>query len=423
MWQRSPGFIGAARRLALSASLGLLLCVLCVSVVRSANWPGWRGPDGTGLTAEKGLPVKWSARQNVRWKVPVEGTGVSAPVVWGDHIFLTASDGRLNDRLHVYAYHRADGRRLWHTKLFGSTQPEGLFAAGGMAVPTVAADGKRVFALFGTGDLACLDFDGKPVWLRSLAQEYGPFRNRWGMAASPLLAGGLLVVQVDHYGQSYLLGVDAVTGANRWRTPRDAAVNWSSPVTAKVKGRTQIIAAGTHKVKGYDAETGRELWSVTGLQGQCIPTPVVHGDTLYVVSGREHYSLAVRLDGAEGDLTETHVKWKVPSGAAYTTSPVCYEGLYYYVEDTGWGNCLDAATGAERWRQRMGGKYHASLLAGDGKVYFTSLEGVVTVVKAGPKFEVLAKNDLGEGIVATPAVADGQVYLRGEKHLYCISSQ
>jgi hypothetical protein len=233
----------------------------------------------------------------------------------------------------------------------------------------------------------------------------------------------LLVVQVDHFGQSYLLGVDPATGKNRWRTVRDATVNWSSPVAARVKGQTQIITAGTHKVQGYDAQAGAELWSVTGLQVQCIPTPVVHGDMLYVVSGREHYSLAIRLDGSKGDLTDTHVKWKVPSGAAYTTSPVCYQGLYYYVEDTGWGNCLDLATGELRWRERMGGKYHASLLAGDGKVYFTSLEGVITVVKAGPPFEVLAKNSLGEGIVATPAVLDGQLFIRGEKHLYCIGEK
>jgi outer membrane protein assembly factor BamB len=400
------------------------LCLLALPLATpGANWPGWRGPDSTGVTAEKNLPVKWSAAHNVRWKVPVTGAGVSAPAVWDDHIFLTASDGRLNDRLHVFCYHRADGRLWWHSKFFGSALPEGQFAPGGMAVPTAATDGKHVIALFGTGDLVCLDFEGKPVWLRSLAQEYGPFRNRWGMAASPLLLDKLLVVQVDHFGQSYLLGVDVDTGATRWKTERDATVNWSSPVAAQVQGKKQIITAGTYKVKGYDAETGAEVWSVTGVQMQCIPTPVVHGDMAYVVSGRDHYSLAIRLDSARGDLTETHVKWKTPSGAAYTTSPVYYGGHYFYVEDTGWGNCLDAATGEVLWRQRMGGKYHASLLAGDGKVYFTSLEGVVTVIKAGAKFELLAKNDLGEGIVATPAVSNGQLFIRGEKHLFCIAEK
>jgi hypothetical protein len=193
---------------------------------------------------------------------------------------------------------------------------------------------------------------------------------------------------------------------------------------AKVKGKTQIIAAGTYKVKGYDAETGAKIWSVTGTQMQCIPTPLVHGDLVYVVSGRSHYTLAIRLDDARGDLTETHLKWKAESGATYTTSPLCYGEHYYYVEDTGWGNCLNAATGETVWRERIGGrKYHASLLAGDDKVYFTSEEGLVTVVKAGGKFQVLAKNNLGESIVATPAVSNGQIFIRGEKHLFCIGQK
>jgi outer membrane protein assembly factor BamB len=228
---------------------------------------------------------------------------------------------------------------------------------------------------------------------------------------------------VDHWGPSYLLAVDTASGADKWRTERDASVNWSSPVAATVKGKKQVITSGTYRVKGYDLETGDELWSVTGTQMQCIPTPVVYGDMAYVISGRSHYSLAVRLDGARGDLTSTHVTWKAEGGAAYITSPVCYGGHYYYVEDNGWGNCLDAATGERLWRQRMGGNYRASLVAGDGKVYFTSLEGVVTVVKAGAKFQTLAKNDLGESIVATPAVSKGQIFIRGEKHLFCIGEK
>src|SRR5262249_44681001 len=175
--------------------------------------------------------------------------GVSTPVVWGDRIFLTASDGRLNDQLHVQCLHRADGRTMWQSQFFGSAQPEGQFAPGGMAVPTPATDGQRVYALFGTGDLVCLDFNGKPVWIRSLAQEYGPFRNRWGMGASPILVGDLLVVLVDHWGQSYLLGVDAKTGANRWKTDRDASVNWSSPVAVKTKDRDHVVVVGAYPAK------------------------------------------------------------------------------------------------------------------------------------------------------------------------------
>src|SRR5947208_1809237 len=195
--------------------LALLTVLLLPAVVPAENWPGWRGPDHNGISTEKGLPEKWSATENVRWKAPLPGAGVSAPIVWGNHVFVTASDGRQNDRLHLLCFDRDTGKQLWHARFFGSAVSEGQFAPGGMAVPTPATDGKHVFALFGTGDLVCVDFDGRPVWVRSLAQEYGPFRNRWGMAGSPVLVGDLLVVQVDHSGPCYLLGVDAATGANR----------------------------------------------------------------------------------------------------------------------------------------------------------------------------------------------------------------
>jgi len=390
--------------------------------VAGADWPGWRGPAGTGVSTEKDLPSKWSATENVRWKVPFAGAGVSAPVVFGDRIFVTTSDGRGSDRLHVFCYQRGDGKELWHATFFGSAQPEGQFPPGGMAVPTPAADGNRVFALFGTGDLVCLDFDGKPVWLRSLAQEYGPFRNRWGMGASPILVGDLLVVLVDHWGQSYLLGVDARTGANRWKTNRDASVNWSSPVAVKVKDRTQIAVSGTYQVKGYDAADGTELWKVDGMMMQCIPSPVAAGDMVYAVSGRKGNTLAIRLDGARGQI-DKNVVWRYRRGAPFVPSGLVYAGHYYMVDDEGFGTCLDATTGVEVWRERMGGKYQASLVAADGKVYFTNLDGVVSVIKAGAKFEVLAKNALGESVVASPAISNGQIFLRGEKHLYCIEKK
>src|SRR5262249_22222875 len=152
--------------------------------------------------------------------------------------------------------------------------PEGFFAPGGMAVPTPATDGQRLYALFGTGDLVCVDFDGRPVWIRSLAEEYGPFRNRWGMGASPVLVGDLLVVLVDHYSQSYLLGVEAKTGLTRWKTNRDANVNWSSPAAVIVNGKTQLVVSGTFKLKAYNALDGKEIWQTDGMMEQCIPTPV-----------------------------------------------------------------------------------------------------------------------------------------------------
>jgi outer membrane protein assembly factor BamB len=397
----------------------LLLCSGHAGMAVS-DWPGWRGPDGMGISPEKDLPTRWSATENVRWKIPLHEAGVSTPVVSGDHVFLTASDGRRNDRLHVYCYHRKDGRTLWHTRLFGSA-PTDLYPAGGMAVPTPATDGTHLYALFGTGDLVCLDFKGKPVWIRSLAEEYGQFRNRWGMAASPLLISDLLVIQVDHWGPSYLLGVDKKTGVNRWKTPRDASVNWSSPVAVHVKGETQIAVVGTYRAQGYDPKTGKELWTVTGTGFQCIPTPVVTDDLLLAASGEG--TLAIRLDGKKGDLTKTNIVWRSKRGSPFVPSPVCFGGLFYLIDDKGFATCLKASTGKQVWRERMGKSFLASLVAGDGKIYYPNLEGGVTVIKAGPKFEVLAKNELGEAIVAAPAIANGAIFIRGAKHLFCIGKR
>jgi outer membrane protein assembly factor BamB len=402
----------------------LLALLLLHAAVPAGEWPGWRGPDHNGVSSEKGLPARWSATENVRWKAQLPGAGVSAPVVWGERVFVTASDGRLNDRLHVLCFRRDDGKPLWHARFFGSAVSEGQFAPGGMAVPTPATDGKRTFALFGTGDLVCVDNDGRPLWVRSLAQEYGPFRNRWGMAASPILVGGLLVVQIDHSGQSYLLGVDAATGANRWRATRDAAVNWASPLPVRVGKKTQIITAGTYALRSYDADTGSELWRAEGvLQMQCIPTPVASGNRLFTTGGRDFTTLSLRLEeSGGGDLARTHVAWKVRSPGANIPSPLVLDGLCYFVEDNGFGNCLKADTGERVWRERLGGrKYSASPVTGDGKVYFTSEEGLVTAVRAGPKFEMLGRNDVGELLVASPALAHGCVFLRGDKHLYCVA--
>jgi outer membrane protein assembly factor BamB len=400
--------------------LTLLTLLLLPGAAPAENWPGWRGPARDGVSPEKGLPTRWSATENVRWKAELPGAGVSAPVVWGERVFVTASDGRLGDRLHLLCFHRDSGKELWHARFFGSAASEGQFAPGGMAVPTPATDGRRVFALFGTGDLVCVDADGRPVWVRSLAQEYGPFRNRWGMAASPALAGDLLAVQVDHPGASYLLGVEAATGANRWRTKRDASVNWSSPLPVKVGKALQIVAAGTYALRGYAADTGEELWSVRGLQMQCIPTPVASGDRLFAAGGRDSSVLSLRLDDARGDLTKTHVAWAARS-ATNIPSPLVLDGLCYCAEDGGFANCFKADGGERVWRDRLGGgKYSASPVAGDGKVFFASESGRVTVVRAGPKFEVLARNDVGESVVASPALSQGCLFLRGDRHLYCI---
>jgi outer membrane protein assembly factor BamB len=239
------------------------------------------------------------------------------------------------------------------------------------------------------------------------------------MAASPLLVEGKVVVQVDHWGGSYLQAFDAASGKDAWRTMRTATVNWTSPVAMRVAGATQIVTAGTHALRGYSAETGQELWAIDNvLHMQCIPTPVVRGDRFFVGCGRGFTSLAVRpgRDRAE-------VLWKVPARGLNVPSPVCDGGYYFYAEDAGFVCCLGAATGERLWRGRLPGRAQASPVAADGKLYFACTNGVVAVLQAGPAYKLLARNDLGEPIVASPAVADGALFLRGEKHLFRVGGK
>jgi outer membrane protein assembly factor BamB len=399
------------------------VCLFLTASAVRADWPGWRGPTRDGVSAEKELPVSWSAKQNVRWKTAIPGAGVSAPIVWQERVFVTSSTGRAGEHVHLYCLHRDTGRVLWQRSFFGSKIPEGQFAPGGMAVPTPVTDGKRVYALFGTGDLVCVDIDGKPVWIRSLATEYGIFRNRWGMAASPLLVDGLLVVQVDHWGKSYLAGIDPETGRNRWRTLRSTAVNWSSPVAMRQGGQTTIVAAGTRKLEGFDAGTGERRWSLRGMHEQCIPTPVVRGDRLFIVSGQNFTSQCVRVAPDSKGVPTATAEWQVPSKGTGIPSPLCLGDLYYYAEDAGWAVCLHAGTGKQLWRRRLSAKVQASPVAGAGKIYFAAINGTVTVLRAGEKYEVLARNDIGESIVASPALSQGCIFLRGEQHLFCIGGK
>lgn len=398
-------------------TIALLILFAIQLPARADNWPQWRGPDNRGISAEKNLPLSWSKDKGVRWKVALEGAGVSQPIVWNERVILTASDGRANDRLHVYCYHRDDGKLLWHTRLFGSA-PTDLYPLGGMAVPTPATDGKLIFVLFGTGELAALDMTGKPAWIRSLAEEYGPFRNRWGMGTSPILVGDTLYVQVDHWSQSYLLAVDAKTGANRWKADRPGSVNWTSPLAVKVKGRTEIVTFGTNFARSYDADKGTELWRVDGMHFQCIPSPVVFEDLVLACSGEN--TMAIKLDGKKGDLTKSNVVWKNKKANAFLPSPLLHGDYLYLPADKTFVTCFDARTGTAVWKERLGDQFHGSPVGAGDRVYIATKEGNVKVLRAGPSFELLADNAMGETIVASPAFANGRIYLRGEKHLYCI---
>lgn len=404
-----------ALAIAFVSVLGALAC--------AADWPQWRGPNVDGLSTGTGFPTEWDGRagKNVSWKVPLPGAGNSCPVVLGGDVVLTASSGRSHSELHVLCYDRATGKEKWRTDLtatpaeapFSMFPPERGHAA---STPVLTAD--AVYALFGTGDLVRLDRAGNPVWMRSLTKEYGVIRNDYGLAASLVVADGFLLVQVDHLEGSYLLAADAATGKTVWKTPRaDVYDNWSTPVVTGPAGAKRVVCLGTKTVTGYDLATGKQVWSVDGLERLCSPTPIVRGDRLYAVSGPSGAALALDL----GAKPEPKVLWRSKKQGPFVPSAVVVGDLYFMSDDQGTATCLDLKTGAEKWRERLGtGRMRPSPVAAGGNVYFTALDGNTTVIRAADEFEVVAKSSLGEDVAASFALADGRVYVRGAKHLWCI---
>lgn len=408
------------RRITLTA---LLIVSFAAAPSHGENWPQWRGPQRTGVTADRGAPTVWSPTENVVWKTPLPGTGTSNPIVWDRRLFITASDGRDQGELHVFCFDRDTGRELWHRRLWG-TAPTLFYPKNGMAGPSPVTDGRHVWAFFGSGDVFCFDVDGGLVWQRSLAAEYGEFENRFAATSSPLLYDGLLIVQCDHYGASYLVAIDAATGANRWKADRpEVWLSWSSPQTVRVGDRDELIVAGSEKLDGYDPHTGERLWTVRGLARECIPTPVLADGLLISDSGPNGVHAAVR-PGGRGDVTDTHVVWRNDRGTSFVPSPIVVGRRYYLAEDKGILSCLDTATGELVWRKRLGGKFTASPVAADGKLYFTDEAGVTYVLDAAADdYAELARNELGEDVHTSPAVAEGRIFIRTDRHLVCLGAK
>jgi outer membrane protein assembly factor BamB len=401
----------------------LSLTLALTTVALAGDWPQWRGPTGDGRSDEKAFPATWSDTEHVKWKATLPGAGNSSPVVWKDKVILTASTGREHTTLHVLCYDRATGKQQWDTTFFASPAPApfGQFPPErGHAAPSAATDGKVVVALFGSGDLVGLGLDGGLLWFRSLATEYGEFRNEYGVSSSPVIDGGTAFVQIDHDAESYLLAVDTATGKTLWRTKREhARRGWATPLVVKVGDRRQVICLGTGKATGYDAATGKEAWSLGGLERLCSVTPLVKDGRLYATSGPRGEVLCIDLSpAAKGKTPE--VLWRSKRVGPFIPSPVLVGELLVVPDDQGFLTGLDAKTGEERWRKRAGGRARPSPVVAGTTVYLTGLDGTTLVYEAGKEFEAVGKNKLGEEVAASPALAHGCVFLRGEKHLWCL---
>jgi outer membrane protein assembly factor BamB len=381
-------------------------------------WPSWRGPSGQGLAAGSGYRDTWSATQGVLWKKVVPGRGNSSPIVWGDTIFLTtAHDG--GRRVSLLAFRRSDGSPLWEA-FAPDGRAGGAHYKNGHASATPATDGSLVYVSFGSRGLAAFTFDGKLAW----HQDLGPIDNYHGTAGSPLLYKNRVILFQDHGRGAFVAAFDTRSGKQLWRTPRDAYVGWGTPVAVRVGTHDELIVSGQGAVTAYDPDTGRELWRCDGNSYEVIPTPVVSHGLVFAASGRVGPTLAIR-PGGKGNVTRTHLAWSSPRGSPFVPSPVAYGDYLYMVNDmASVVTCLDAATGKTMWQGRLGVAqregFSASPVAVDGKVFFTNDEGETFVLRAGPTFELLRTNSIGESTLASPALVDGKWYIRTEGHLFAI---
>ncbi|HUF84672.1 MAG TPA: PQQ-binding-like beta-propeller repeat protein [Acidimicrobiia bacterium] len=396
------------------------------------NWPHWRGPAATGASSETGLPVRWSETENVAWKLAMPARSGSTPIIWERHVFLNVGDG---DELWLWAVDRDRGQVLWKKRLGAENV---VTRKQNMSSPSPVTDGKRVWVLTGTGVVKAFDFDGNELWDRDLVADHGKFGLNWGYASSPLLAGDALVVQVLHGMKtddpSYLIALDAATGSTRWRVerPTDAKMEspdaYTTPALLTTPSGTQIVVSGGNYVTGHDPKTGDELWRGGGLNPSDAPmyrvvaSPLVSGDLVYVAS-RVSPFLVFRAGGS-GDITATHVAWSLERGPDVPTPATDGEHLYV-LRDQGTLSCYQAKTGEPVWAdQRVAtGTYSASPVIADGKVYVTSEEGVTTVVRAGPEFEILAENKLDGYTLSSLAVSGGRLFLRTDTYLYSLASK
>jgi outer membrane protein assembly factor BamB len=408
-----------------------LTAVLALLALASAgaDWPHWRGPEANGTSPETGLPLRWSPTENVAWTLAMPGPSGSTPIVSGDRIFVNVAE---DDSLALWCVDRAKGQLLWKRPLGGGNV---TMRKHNMSSPSPVTDGRSVFVLTGTGILKSFDVQGTERWARDLQKDHGPFGLNWGYASSPLLEAGGLYVQVLHGMKtddpSYVLRIDPATGKTVWRVERPtAAVSespdaYTTPLAVKVGGATEIVITGGDVATGHDPATGKELWRARGLNPtndpyyRIVASPLAVKDVV-VAPSRVRPLLALRA-GGRGDVTATHTLWSFDQGPDVPT-PVTDGKHLYVVNDRGIVHVLEVATGKlvygpQRLKPAI---YSGSPVLADGRIYVTNEEGLTSVFKAGPAFELLAENALDDFTLSSPAVAAGRFYVRTAKKLWAI---
>lgn len=412
--------------------LGLLSLFVC-STIFAADWPQWRGPERTGVSAETNLPTKWSETENITWKLAMPMWTGATPIIWGEKIFLNVAEDE--DKLALWCVDRSNGNVIWKRPMGSGNRKA---RKQNMSSPSPVTDGKLVWALTGTGILKAFDMDGKELWMRDIQKEYGRFGLNHGYASSALLHEDSLYIQVLHGmttdDPSYVMRLNKMTGKNVWRVERptdaqrESPDSYTTPTLVRVGKSLELVITGGDVITGHDLATGKELWRGTGFNPEgnqfhrIIASPVAVGD-LVVAPTRIRPMMAFR-GGGRGDVTSSHRVWSNNNGPDVPT-PVTDGKLLWVVNDRGIAYCLDFQTGKDVWgpERIRAGTYSASPVLADGKIYITNEDGVTTVFRASDKFEVLAENVINDYVLSSIAVSDGQLFLRTQKFLYCIGQR
>jgi len=439
-------------------TFSLIFVAVIATTASAQNWPQFRGPGASGIVESPGQPVKWDApaSQGVRWKVDIPGLSHSSPVIWGNKIFVTTavSSGKdetryglfgdvapvKDDPQHtwkVYAIDKSTGKILWERVAYEGIPKVKRHPKSTHAASTPVTDGKYLIAMFGSEGLYAYDLDGKLLWKQDLGVlDAGWFYDadyQWEYGSSPIIYKDLVIVQADIQKNSFIAAYDIKTGKLVWKTSREEIPSWGTPTVYEGKQRAELITSGPKAIRGYDPATGKELWRLGPMSEITTPTPIVAHDLIFVTSGYAPIQpiYAIR-PGANGDIslkdgkeTNDFIAWSKQRGGPYMPTPIVYGDLLYTCSNQGVLAAYNATTGERVYQERLGGTggaFTASPVASDGKIYLASEDGDVFVVKAGPKYELLSKNPVGEVMMATPAISDGIVVVRTISHLYGFGS-
>jgi len=441
-------------------ALPILAWLVASATVFGQQWPSFRGTNASGVADGKPTASKWNAStgENILWSTPVAGVAVSSPIVWGDRLFVStaiSSDPSVGIRTglygdvepiedksvhswHLIALDKKTGKVLWDRVAHQGIPKTKRHPKSSQASATPVTDGRHVIVNFGSEGLYAYDFDGKLVWNKDLGVlNSGWFYDpdyEWGLGSSPIIWKNLVIVQCDIQKNSFIAAFDVDTGAEKWRTAREEIPSWSTPAIFESGGHAELVTQATTFIRGYDPATGKELWRLSGNSEIAIPTPITTPDFVIVTNGyRGVQPIFAIKPGATGDITlkseETKndaVAWSLKRGGPYIPTPVLYHDQIYVLQNNGVVAAYDPKTGQRVYQERLGlngGSFSASPIAADDKIYFTSEDGDVFVVKAGPKYELLATNPLGEVLMATPAISDGVLFFRGLKHVFAVGAK